>query len=123
MSQKLVFIYNADSGLVNSLLDGAHKIVSPATYACSLCRLTHGAVSEKKLWTQFREELKLAGKNLQFLHKDEFRKVYKSKFGHKFTFPILLVEGENGLEILVHTKELNTLDYTEELIALVRERM
>lgn len=123
MSQKLVFIYNADSGLVNSLLDGAHKIVSPATYACSLCRLTHGAVSEKKLWTQFREELKSAGKNLQFLHKDEFRKVYKSKFGHKFTFPILLVEGENGLEILVHTKELNTLDSTEELIALVRERM
>lgn len=123
MSQKLVFIYNADSGLVNSLLDGAHKIVSPATYACSLCKLTHGAVSEKKLWTRFREELKSAGKNLQFLHKDGFRKVYKSKFGHKFTFPILLVEGENGLEILVHTKELNTLDSTEELIALIRERM
>lgn len=123
MSQKLIFIYNADSGLVNSLLDGVHKILSPTTYACSLCKLTHGAVSEKKLWIKFTEELKAAGKSLQFLHKDEFRKVYRSKFGHKFTFPILLVEEGRGLEVLMHTSELNALESTEELIALVRERM
>lgn len=122
MSQKLIFIYNADSGLVNSLLDGAHKILSPATYECSLCKLTHGALSEKKRWTKFTEQLKAEGKSLQFLHKDEFRKVYRSKFGHKFTFPILLVEGVNGLEVLVNTTELDTLDSTEQLIALVERR-
>ncbi len=122
MSQKLIFIYNADSGLVNSLLDGAHKILSPATYECSLCKLTHGALSEKKRWTKFTEQLKAEGKSLQFLHKDEFRKVYRSKFGHKFTFPILLVEGVSGLEVLVNTAELDTLDSTEQLIALVERR-
>jgi hypothetical protein len=122
MYQKLIFIYNADSGLVNSLLDGAHKILSPATYECSLCKLTHGALSEKKRWTKFTEQLKAEGKSLQFLHKDEFRKVYRSKFGHKFTFPILLVEGVNGLEVLVNTTELDTLDSTEQLIALVERR-
>ena len=122
MSQKLIFIYNADSGLVNSLLDGTHKILSPATYECSLCKLTHGALSEKKSWTKFTEQLKAEGKSLQFLHKDEFRKVYRSKFGHKFTFPILLVEGVNGLEVLVNTTELDTLDSTEQLIALVERR-
>lgn len=122
MPQKLIFIYNADSGVVNGLLDGAHKILSPATYACSLCKLTHGPVTEKKSWTVFRAELKAAGKSLQFLHKDEFRREYRSKFGHKFTFPILLAEGQNGLEILVHTKELNGLESTKQLIDLVRNR-
>lgn len=122
MSQKFIFIYNADSGLVNGLLDGAHKILSPATYECSLCKLTHGALSKKKLWTIFTEQLKGQGTSLQFLHKDEFRKVYRSKFGHKFTFPILLVEGVRGLEVLVNTHELDILETTEQLIALVKER-
>lgn len=122
MPQKLIFIYNADSGLANTILDGAHKIISPATYACSLCKLTHGALSEKKIWTLFTEQLKLEGKALLFLHKDEFRKAYRSKFGHKFTYPILLAEGARGLEILVNTNELDALGSTEQLIALVKER-
>jgi len=36
----LIFVYNANGGLVNSWLDTAHKIVSPSTYSCSLCAIT-----------------------------------------------------------------------------------
>jgi hypothetical protein len=36
----LVFVYNADSGVFNTLSDIAHKIFSPETYACNLCALT-----------------------------------------------------------------------------------
>ena len=123
MSQNIVFIYNADSGLRNSILDGAHKILSPATYDCSLCKLTHGALTEKKSWTAFREELAQEGATLEFLHKDEFRKVYRSKFGHKFTFPIVLSLGDNDLEIMIHTHELDSLETPEQLISLVRNRV
>ena len=38
---EIVFIYNAKSGTVNSLIDWAHKIVSPDTYECSLCSMTY----------------------------------------------------------------------------------
>jgi len=38
---KLIFVYNADSGLLNAMKDWAHKIVSPETYPCSLCALTY----------------------------------------------------------------------------------
>lgn len=123
MSQKLLFIYNANSGLRNSIVDGAHKILSPATYNCSLCKLTHGALSEKKIWTQFRKELEAVGINLEFLHKNEFGKIYRSKFSHKFTFPIVLIAGDNGLEVLIHTHELNSFMASEALIALVKERV
>ena len=41
MAGKLIFIYNADSGLFNTVTDIAHKIFSPETYSCNLCALTH----------------------------------------------------------------------------------
>ena len=45
---KLIFVYNAKSGKLNALFDIAHKIVKPETYQCSLCAITHDALSEKK---------------------------------------------------------------------------
>lgn len=117
--QKLIFIYNADSGLGNMLLDGAHKILSPTTYECSLCDLTFGAFSEKSIWKKFREASNL---EMEFLHKDEFSKAYKSKFGYKFTFPIVLVESEMGLEVFVKTEELDRMENAESLIKLIEKR-
>lgn len=119
-AQKLVFIYNADSGLGNMILDGAHKILSPNTYECSLCGLTFGAFSEKSIWKFFREESDV---QMEFLHKDEFSTQYASKFGHKFSFPIILAETNLGLEVFVKTEELNTLEKVEDLIALLKTRV
>ncbi|QCW99040.1 GTPase [Aggregatimonas sangjinii] len=117
--KKLIFVYNADSGLRNLLVDGAHKILSPATYVCSLCDLTYGAFTENRAWKKFRKESDVA---MVFLHKDEFAKQYKSKFGHKFTFPIVLNETEVGHEVLVTTEELNGLKDATELIDLLVKR-
>lgn len=119
MSQKLLFIYNADSGIRNAIVDVAHKVLSPSTYRCSLCQLTHGALLEKKVWQKFREDLEAKDTRLQFLHKDEFGKKYRSKF----TYPIVLIEGNSGFEILVRTQELNTLETEQDLIKVVKERI
>ncbi len=43
----LIFVYNADSGKLNVLFDVGHKIVSPGTYKCDLCTLTHGTFTER----------------------------------------------------------------------------
>ncbi len=118
-AQKLLFIYNADSGLGNLLLDGAHKILSPGTYKCSLCSLTFGAFLEKAQWKKFREEGTI---EMDFLHKDEFNTQYNSKFGHKLSFPIVLAETNLGLEIFVTTEELNNLEKADDLIGLIKDR-
>ncbi len=123
MSQKLLFIYNADSGIRNALVDGAHKVLSPSTYNCSLCQLTHGGLSEKKVWKLFRKDMHARKTVLEFLHKDKFGKLYRSKFGYKFTYPIVLVEGNSGFEILVGTQELNALETAQDLIKIVEERI
>jgi hypothetical protein len=118
-AEKLVFIYNADSGLGNMLVDGAHKILSPSTYECSLCSLTFAAFTEKTAWKKFREE---GAFEMEFLHKDEFNKKFASKFGHKFTFPIVLAETKTGLEVVVNTEILNALENIDDLIALIIAR-
>lgn len=117
--QKLIFIYNADSGLRNLIVDGAHKILSPKTYECSLCAITFGAFTEDSIWKKFRNETRL---QMDFLHRDEFNKAYASKFGHKFTFPIVLGETNKGLEVFIRTEELYRLETAEGLIALLKER-
>lgn len=117
--QKLLFIYNANSGTRNALLDSMHKVFRPQTYDCKLCDITFGVISENKTWKRFRKESRYP---MVFLHKDEFATTYKSKFGYKFTFPIVLLEGENGLEALITTKELNQLKTAQDLITLVKDR-
>ncbi|MEW2919994.1 GTPase [Muricauda sp. ANG21] len=117
--KQLLFVYNANSGKRNALLDSMHKVFSPSTYDCNLCDITFGLVGENRIWKKFREQSKMP---MSFVHKDEFTKSYASKFGHKFTFPIVLLEGNNGLEIFIPTEELNELQSAQELIDLIRER-
>lgn len=117
--EKLIFIYNADSGLRKVLLDGAHKILSPATYDCSLCALTFGAFTENKAWKKFRME---TDRDLEFLHRNDFQKAYASKFGHKFSFPVVLISSASDLEVLVSTEELNTMGAVVDLIDLIQKR-
>lgn len=117
--EKLIFIYNADSGLRNQLIDGAHKILSPDTYECNLCDITYGAFTENKVWKEFRKQSDL---DLEFLHRDEFAKAYRSKFGYKFTFPIVLASVDENLEVFIKTEELNVLEDARGLIGLIQER-
>lgn len=116
---KLLFIYNANSGKLNALLDSAHKVMSPSTYDCRLCEVTFGIFTENSIWKKFREQSSL---EMIFLHKDEFANQYASKFGHKFTFPIVLAESHNDLEVFVGTDELKNLENASDLIAIIIER-
>ena len=65
----LIFVYNADSGILNALKDGVIKIVSPSSYQCRLCGLTFGTATMKSEWRSFIDSL---GLEVSFLHKDEF---------------------------------------------------
>ena len=117
--EKVVFVYNANSGKKNALLDSMHKVFSPSTYDCNLCDITFGVVRENRTWKRFREE---SAMDMTFLHRDEFQKKYASKFGYKFTYPIVLIEAEKGLEVFISTEELNALNTPHDLIQLIQER-
>ncbi len=118
-AKKLIFVYNADSGARNAVLDSMHKIFSPSTYDCNLCDITYGAFTENRIWKRFRKD---SPHQMVFLHRDGFSKRYASKFGYKFDFPIVLIEGKKGLEVLISNQELNGLKTSRALIRLVKER-
>src|SRR5690606_16617452 len=117
---KLIFIYNANSGKLNSVIDSAHKILSPKTYNCNLCALTFDTVSENRQWRKFRETSNI---EMDFLHMDEFKKSYASKFGYKFTFPIVLIENNNELEVFITAEKINELKSVGELVGEIEDRV
>lgn len=133
MITKLIFVYNANAGKINSLLDSAHKLISPGTYDCKLCELTHGVFKEDVDWIRFRESVKTTNPNLQleFLHKDEFEKQYWSKWLPKYEYPIILslndeVQDYNdgfgtnsGLDIFMDAMEMNALETTAQFIKAI----
>lgn len=110
---KLIFVYNAESGLKNALLDSAHKIFSPKTYPCKLCDLTYHALGEKKAWKTYRKHVNA---EMKFLHADEFNALYKSKFRPAFELPVVLVEDQYELELLLSKNTLDEIDDLETFI-------
>lgn len=117
---KLIFVYNADSGKANAFLDTFHKLIKPSSYSCDLCKLTFGIFSEKKKWKDYQENLDT---ETVFLHKNEFRKQYASKFGYKFQYPIILLERSGELEVFISDAEISDLDSVEFLIELIEKRL
>ena len=116
ISKRLLFVYNADSGLGNALLDTAHKVLNPATYSCSLCQLTYGAIMEKKNWRSFRERSEIP---MRFLHRDEFVKEYFEEVA----FPAIFLEQEGLLRLCISAEELDTMDDEQELIRSIQDLM
>ena len=109
---KLIFVYNADSGLMNTLMDIGHKAISPQTYNCSLCGLTFGILSEHKQWKQFRQA---SDTEMEFLHRDEF----EQKYNRQFEYPVILKQDED-LSVMISQTELNEIKTLDELISQVQ---
>lgn len=76
MSDTLIFVYNADGGILNMLKDFVHKNVSPETYPCSLCALTWDNLGMNREWKKFVDQL---GRKVEFLHRDELEEKYDIK--------------------------------------------
>ena len=117
---KLIFVYNAKSGTVDALLGGLHKIVSPSTYNCNLCVITFGNLSENKIWKAFREKSDV---EMDFYHKDEFSKKFRSKWLPKFDFPLVLSEEKGELVVFIPSEEINALESPAELIDVITKRL
>lgn len=115
MKSTLVFVYNADSGLFNSLTDLAHKIFSPQTYACNLCSLTYSNFGMKKEWKEFLVSLDLP---MEFLHRDEL----ESRYGMKgVRLPAIFKKAGNELEMWIDAEAIDscrTLGDLKKLITL-----
>ena len=112
----IIFVYNADSGMLNAVFDFAHKILSPSTYNCRLCQLTYGTFSEKQVWKEFRDN---TAEELLFLHRDE----YERQFEKRIEYPVILKNAGNDLEVLLPHHEIEKMSDVADLIDRMKEEL
>ena len=115
MKSTLVFVYNAQSGLFNTLADIGHKIFSPQTYSCQLCALTHSHFGMRKEWKRFVESL---GRPLEFLHADEL-----GDRSEKLLPPAILERRDGQLKTLVDAAAINACRNMDELKRLLISKL
>lgn len=113
---RLLFVYNADSGIVNTLKDYVHKIVKPSTYPCSLCAVTFGNLGMKKEWETFISELDIP---VEFLHRDEFKEQYDIP---EAEFPSAYLKKDEKLTLVISREEMNATGSLEDMIQLVKDK-
>ncbi|MBJ6110230.1 hypothetical protein JAO73_14500 [Hymenobacter sp. BT523] len=118
MPQRLLFVYNADTGLLPGLKDAFHKILSPATYPCALCAVTYGATSMRPEWRAFIKSLPVP---VQFLHRDEFGRAFPQWRGHRL--PAAFAVAETGeLQPFMTAEDMAGADLNG-LMQQVREKL
>lgn len=116
----MFFVYNVKSDIWNKYLDNLHKIISPATYPCDLCSITHGNFSKKKAWKDFREN---SDYGFIFMYKDEFLGAYSNLEDKSFSFPIIFQKQGEKIDLLYDSERLSSLNSAEELIEFLKKKM
>ena len=118
MNNKLIFVYNADSGMFNTVTDIAHKILSPKTYSCNLCAITHSYFSVKENWADFLEGFPV---ECEFLHKDEFINAYPNK--GDVPLPAIFESIDGQVAEKYSMDEINNCQSIDELKSLITSRV
>jgi hypothetical protein len=114
---KLIFVYNAEDGLMHAMLDSIHKTLSPKTYACDLCALTYGAVSMKKTWRNWLTSLPL---ETQFYHRADFKAAWPEV---NVALPVVMKEVDGALEFVVPAQDFKAIKTVGDLISIIDERI
>jgi hypothetical protein len=113
----ILFVYNADSGLIAGLKEYVHKAVSPDTYECNLFQVTYGAAGMKEKWREFVDALPL---RVEFLHRDTMARRYPEIPAE---FPAAFLRRGSYLTLFLSAEEINACGDLDALIALVEEKL
>jgi len=118
---RLIFVYNADSGLIEALMHAVHKQFFPSTYPCSLCALTYGAVSMKGEWKRFWQALDL---DVVFHHRDDFTQSFPTLGTggvREVALPsILISEAGEEPRVLLSNTQLDGMADVQDLMASLK---
>ena len=115
---RLIFVYNANAGLMAGILDSVHKTVSPETYPCSLCAISYGAFAVKPRW---REWLKTLPMPMHFYHRPDFYVAFPA--ARSMALPLVALDRDGHLELLLDAEQLDALEDLEGLIAAMEVRL
>lgn len=114
---KLVFVYNAEAGLLNGIMDSIQKVVSPSTYACDLCAITYGLTTMNSKWRVWLKQLDMPA---QFFHRADFRRAWPDE---NVRLPAILMEKDDQLTALIAADAFESIKHVDQLIAVLEGKL
>lgn len=119
MKPRLIFVYNAKGGILNKAIDAVHKIISPTTYRCELCALTHDTVGIKRQWDDFLARLEY---EKAFYYKEEWE---QATAYIEAPLPVALLQrnAAEEPEVILSKKEMQQMKDLQELIEILEHKL
>lgn len=115
---RILLVYNESDGLFDAVSGWTHKLLSPGTYHCALCRITFGLTGMLVPWKSYLDLLPF---QKAFLHRDEFKAKYPALAATPL--PVILAEKDDRWEILLSAEEIRTTASLSRLINLMQIRL
>ena len=115
---KIIFIYNASDDFLSVGFDFFHKIISPQTYQCSLCKITYGNISMKNQWRDYIQDLDY---DVEFLYKNNFSQYHPNL--QLIDVPSAFTSDGRVYTQIISKKEFNSLSDLDALIELINEKI
>jgi len=117
MKSTIIFVYNADKELFDSLLNSTHKISSPSIYQCNLYYLTYTALGMRREWKQFLGTFKVP---VEFWHRDEFKEEYSMD---DVKLPAVFVKEGDNPELRIDADSINHCKSINDLKVLIHGKL
>lgn len=115
--ERLVLVYDANSGTWSAVVDSARKLL--ALDACGLCAITHGLTGERPEWTSCKEGL---GVDVGELHRDELTPAMRDLTSG--LLPCVVAETPAGSVVIVARDDLGACEGEPSALSdLIRERI
>ena len=115
----LVFVWNADAGMLNAVRDSLHKWISPETYSCKLCALTHDFSSARRDWKDFLRDF---ARPTYFYYRDTLQDS-GILFDFPKTYPMVLEFHEGEWCAILTTEDFEGIFSLEELIYTLKTKI
>jgi hypothetical protein len=115
---RIILVYNEGSGLFDAVTGWSHKLLSPETYQCALCRVTFGLTGMLVAWKNYLERQSFP---MTHLHRDEFRAQFPEQAAT--ALPVILADRAGRTEVLLSAKEIGAAGGLLALIGRLEERL
>ena len=115
---KVIFVYNAQSGLFSALSDYVHKIVSPSTYECQLCAVTYGNLGMHSKWASYVQSLPA---RVIFTYRDKLRDDQPVMKSAELPAGFVIKDGKTTLA--VSAQEMRACETEDAMIALCTSKL
>ena len=114
----LIFVYKANSDPISVSLDFIHKIASPQTYSCNLCKITYGNFAMKDKWRSYIDSIDFP---VIFLYEDNINN--EPEIIKDSPKPSAFIKRNGTVIEFLNKEDINACDNLDELIKLIEHKL